>query len=283
MVTIAVFGHTGLLGKPLTAALAETTATVKVLYRAGSDVSQLPAGVETTEISYDDEAGLTKALSGVDIVVPLQGGPAITVQKKIIPAAKAAGVKLFVPSEYGVAWTAEDGAGVPLVEAKHEVEHEIQKADIPYVKINTGGFANLFLGQPFFGVDVKNNKLDVSGESLDVPAGISSIEYIGAAVAAILTTSSPSSLAGRTLGIYEVKATAGDIAAALKAKHGKEPEITYTPVDKLKANFQASTDPLHRLVGGVRLKWAAGTTDAGNEEWDGEVKGYTKKPLAELF
>jgi hypothetical protein len=112
----------------------------------------------------------------------------------------------------------------------------------------------------------------------------SSIGYIVAATTAILTTLHPSALAGRTIGFQEVKVTVAQIAEALKAKHGgKEPKITYTPIDKLKADFAASTNFPQRLADGLRLKWAAGTTDAGNELWDGETKGYTKKSLVELF
>jgi hypothetical protein len=135
----------------------------------------------------------------------------------------------------------------------------------------------------FFGVDVKNNKIEVPGETLDKPIPISSVEYVGAATATILTTKAPSELAGHTIGFQETRVTTAEIAEALKAKHGKEPEIIYVPVERLKANFNANTDPIHRLIGGVRLKWAAATLDAGNELWDGEVKGYTKKSLIEFL
>jgi hypothetical protein len=82
------------------------------------------------------------------VLSSLIGGPAIAVQKKIIAPAKEAGVKLFVPSEFGVAWTHEDGASVPLVQAKHDVEQELIKAGVPYVKLNSGGFAEAFFKRP---------------------------------------------------------------------------------------------------------------------------------------
>jgi hypothetical protein len=80
-----------------------------------------------------------------------------------------------------------------------------------------------------------------------------------------------------------VKVTTGEIVEGLKVKNGKEPEIVYTPIEKLKADLKASTDPLQLLVYAVRIKWAAGTIDSGNELWDGETKGYTKKSLIELL
>jgi hypothetical protein len=133
-------------------------------------------------------------------------------------------------------------------------------------------------------VDAVKNKINVSGETLNQPVVLSSVGYIVAATTAILTTLSPSLLAGRTIGFQEVKVTPAQIAEALKTKHGgKEPEITYTSIDKLKADFKSSTDSGQRLIIGFRLKWASGTTDSGNEFWDGETKGYIKKSRPELL
>jgi hypothetical protein len=73
------------------------------------------------------------------------GGPAILTQKKIISPAKTAGVKLFVPSEYGVSRTKEDGAGIPLLEDKYKIEEELIRSGLPYVKLNSGVFAEYFL------------------------------------------------------------------------------------------------------------------------------------------
>lgn len=112
---------------------------------------------------------------------------------------------------------------------------------------------------------------------------LSSLEYTAAATAAILTTIPPSELAGRTIGFQEVKVTTGEILEALEVKDGQAPTITYTPVKKLRKDLDTSVDPLQRLIIGAKLKWAAGTTDAGNELWDGETKGYQKKSLAELL
>jgi hypothetical protein len=115
---------------------------------------------------------------------------------------------------------------------------------------------------------------------------LSSVDYVVAATTTILITFPASSLAGRTIGFQEVKVTPAQLAEALKAKHGgKSPEISYTPLDKLQAEFEATSvdNAFQRLTGNIRMKWAAGTTDVGNELWDGETKGYTKKSLDELF
>jgi hypothetical protein len=74
---------------------------------------------------------------------------AVLAQHKLIPAAKEAGVQLFVPSEYSLAWTREDAAmGIPLLQQKFAVEDDLDKHGLPYVHINTGGIAELFFNSP---------------------------------------------------------------------------------------------------------------------------------------
>ena len=59
----------------------------------------------------------------------------VDVQEALARAAKAAGVKLFVPSEYGK--DAEDIAG-GLFLAKRRFTTLLKEIDLPYVKIFTG-------------------------------------------------------------------------------------------------------------------------------------------------
>ena len=56
-------------------------------------------------------------------------------QKALARAAKAAGVKLFVPSEYGID-TEDATTGVFL--AKKSLSEFLKEIDLPYVKIFTG-------------------------------------------------------------------------------------------------------------------------------------------------
>lgn len=66
---IAIYGHRGWVGSPVLRALAATGAPIKVLHRAGSDISALPTGVSTAEIDIDDAGTLVPALQDVDIVL----------------------------------------------------------------------------------------------------------------------------------------------------------------------------------------------------------------------
>jgi hypothetical protein len=60
---------------------------------------------------------------------------AVEQQETLAKAAKAAGVKLFVPSEYGID-TEDAASGVFL--AKKRFSNLLREIDLPYVKIFTG-------------------------------------------------------------------------------------------------------------------------------------------------
>lgn len=105
--SFAVFGA-GLIGAPITRELHARGASVLVLGRPGfcpSTVKQsLPAGVEVFEVDYADTAAVTRLLRlyEVKVVVSTISSAEVAVQNQLATTARAAGVELFVPSEFGV-------------------------------------------------------------------------------------------------------------------------------------------------------------------------------------
>lgn len=73
--------------------------TVSVLSRESSSY-QPPAGVKLLKTDYSHDS-LVSALQGQDAVVSAIAGHALLDQIKVIDAAIAAGVKRFIPSEFG--------------------------------------------------------------------------------------------------------------------------------------------------------------------------------------
>lgn len=55
-------------------------------------------GVKISVIDYKDPASLKQALEGVEVVVSTLAGGGLPLQHALADGAKAAGVKLFVPS-----------------------------------------------------------------------------------------------------------------------------------------------------------------------------------------
>lgn len=66
---VAIYGHRSWAGAPFTQAIFAAGAPVKVLYRPGSDISGVPAGVTCIEVDIDDKAALITALEDVEILM----------------------------------------------------------------------------------------------------------------------------------------------------------------------------------------------------------------------
>ncbi|KAL8338853.1 hypothetical protein RB598_007251 [Gaeumannomyces tritici] len=104
---VAVFGASGNLGAPITAALLEAGFDVTAITRASSSTpSSLAPSVRvlrTTDDSYSDDDGgrLRALLTGHDAAVCALGPGAVAAQPGIAAAAEAAGVRRLVVDDFG--------------------------------------------------------------------------------------------------------------------------------------------------------------------------------------
>jgi uncharacterized protein YbjT (DUF2867 family) len=95
-------------------------------------------------VDYSNKESIKKALTGVDVVISTLPGTALDVQPGIAEAAKEAGVKLFVPSEFG---GPTEGATEGLFGSKANIQERLKAIGIPYALFYTGPFAD-FLWVP---------------------------------------------------------------------------------------------------------------------------------------
>jgi uncharacterized protein YbjT (DUF2867 family) len=109
---VAVIGASGLLGQPVVRQLAKAGFDLTLVSR---DSSKLKATFGDLDVNYveaesSDTEGLTNgfrgtshlaANAGIDAVVSVIGSLALASQNDYIDAAVAAGVKRFIPSEFG--------------------------------------------------------------------------------------------------------------------------------------------------------------------------------------
>ncbi|KAI1776270.1 putative oxidoreductase CipA-like protein [Hypoxylon cercidicola] len=148
--TVAVAGASGFLGPAIVNQLVEDGFKVTVLGRKGTSHA-FPASVATAEIDYESPESLVKALTGQDAVVSTIGFAGLPQQLPLVRAAVAAGVKRFVPSEYGSDATNEAAAGLPPFKPKHAVAAALAAAaaggDITYTLVSTGPFLDMALAQ----------------------------------------------------------------------------------------------------------------------------------------
>lgn len=90
-------------------------------------------------VDYSDKESVRSALTGIDVVVSTIAQAALGLQEGIAEAAKEAGVKLFVPSEFGI--PTEGSTDGHFVE-KAEIPGQLKAVGMPYALFYTGAFAD---------------------------------------------------------------------------------------------------------------------------------------------
>ena len=96
-------------------------------------------GAKLIRVDYSNKESIKKALAGVDVVISTLAVAALDVQPGIAEAAKEAGVKLFVPSEFG---GPTEGETEGFFGAKASIQERLKAIGIPYTLFYTGPFAD---------------------------------------------------------------------------------------------------------------------------------------------
>ena len=113
-----------------------------MLSREGSNAT-FPDKAKVVRADYESLGSLKSALEGQDAIVSLVAGHAIPTQTKLIDAAIAAGVKRFIPSEFGCD-TSDPRLleAVPIFKAKVEVQKYLKnkEKEISWTNVITGAF-----------------------------------------------------------------------------------------------------------------------------------------------
>ncbi|KAJ5204389.1 uncharacterized protein N7498_005268 [Penicillium cinerascens] len=281
---IAVYGHRGWVSSAIFAALVQSGAPIKVLYRAGSDVSDLPEGVVSVEVDVENQQAVESALQDVDIVISLVGVEGITRQHGLVKAIPQTNVQLFVPSDLALRWD-EQGLRVPANQLKSEVEEAAKKAGIPTTIVLPGYFAESLMSTGMIGVDVLGNRIVFTGDSEHQVVNMCTREYVAASYAAIFATTPISQLQNRVIGLSEIQATGADVAKALEKRHNAPPTIFRHSLEEADRQMQLRLDrgrPL-AMAWYCRKLWGSGSVPRliGSDIW--EIQDYSKKSLEELI
>ena len=105
-------------------------------------------------------------LSKVDVVLSVISGEVLeSLQRKMIDECKKAGVKLFIPSEFGadIEFTMKLPRRNSVFERKARVRDYIRETGIPYLIFLSGLFEDFFVS-PFFGIDLAKKRLEQYGD-----------------------------------------------------------------------------------------------------------------------
>ncbi|KAL5046557.1 hypothetical protein BDW71DRAFT_207350 [Aspergillus fruticulosus] len=163
---VALLGK-GSLGTVLLDQLLKANFTVTVLTRSASSATSLPPRVALEQVDYTSIESLKTALTGHDIVISTLSPTAIPLQKPIIDAAIAVGVKRFIPAEFGA--MTSDPAEAGLTE---------------YTVFGVGAFMEMLFTTPLV-VDIEHREVRLF-DGGSHPFSTSRLETVARAVVASL-------------------------------------------------------------------------------------------------
>lgn len=141
---VAVVGGTGVLGKPLVAALAARGDEVRALSRTAP--RKLPDGASHHRVDLTDGEGLAEALAGVEVVVdasnssPRDAGPVLVEGTKRL---LAAGVQAGIRHHVGVSIVGCDRVPIAYYKVKVEQEEAIAAGEVPWSLLRATQFHDL--------------------------------------------------------------------------------------------------------------------------------------------
>ncbi|KAF9875675.1 isoflavone reductase [Colletotrichum karsti] len=142
--TVAIAGATGETGRSIIEALLDDAENFEVtaLARPASANNQKHEALRARGVKVvaadlaGPEEALVAALSGIDVVIAPLSVPSLRDQIPLARAAKKAGVKRFVPSEFAMAMPPR---GIhDAQDVKTDVLDEIKRLHLPYTVINVG-------------------------------------------------------------------------------------------------------------------------------------------------
>ena len=186
--SVAVVGGGGNLAPTLIEALRQSSLKVTVLSRQSSK-STFPPGINVVKISdgYPHNE-IVEALKGHDAVV----STVTPIQKAVIDACIEAGVKRFIPSEFGSDnRSVEAQAAVPFWKDKVAIVDYLKSKEssgLSWTAVANNGFFDWAFDVTkggFFKIDLKNNKALVLDDG-NYPWSTSNLHQVGLAVRRVL-------------------------------------------------------------------------------------------------
>lgn len=187
---VAVVGASGSIGEPVLKALITSGKfNITVLSRVSSKAT-FPPSVKVAAVDYTSVESLKSALQGQDAVVSTVGNEGLQGQSLIVDAAIAAGVKRFLPSEFGSDTENAKSAELPIFGYKIATQKHIEakaaaNPDFTYTYVVNGPFLDWGLKVGFL-LNYQSGKYRLfdGGNS---PFSTTTLSSVGQAVVGVLT------------------------------------------------------------------------------------------------
>lgn len=227
---VVVVGASGDVGQPLVKALLESDFNVTALTRESSSAI-FPSGVKVIKTDYSPTS-LVEAFQGQDAVVSTIASTSVRTQTSLVDSAIAAGVKVFLPSEFGVDTAASNAVDViPGLTAKIETVQYLKsvQAKISWAVVVTGALFDWGFKYPGFGGWNLSSRTAVIYDGGNIPFEATNLDQTGKAVAAILRN--PELSRNQYVYVNSFTATQNEILKALENSTGEKFQVTGASVE----------------------------------------------------
>jgi uncharacterized protein YbjT (DUF2867 family) len=224
---VAITAASGALGSVILKKLADSGKfNIKVLKRAGSN-STFPAGTDVAEVDYESFDSLKEALKGQDAVISCVTSEQTGSQEPLIDAAIAAGVKRFLPSEFGSNLNNPKTRQLPVfghkVRAQEYISEKTKNSDMTYTFVYNGAFLDWGIKNHFLLNTAEHKPTIFDGG--DLPFSATTLSSVADAVVGVLTHLEETK--NRAVFVHDIVTTQNKLLALAKKV---APEKTWTPV-----------------------------------------------------
>ncbi|TKA52882.1 hypothetical protein B0A49_13447 [Cryomyces minteri] len=226
---VIIAGAAGTVGPHVLKVLRDSPGfNVSILTREDSS-SAFPSEVTVRKTDYS-LSSLVSAFTGQDVVVCAVGGEALgEKQKAMIDAALKAGVKRFIPGEFGSSTDNPKAVEmVPLFQMKKDTIDYLQskeKEGMTWTGIICGGFFDWGVQNGFLGYDLAAHKATIYDTGKQKVC-LSTLPLVGKAVAAVLMK--PKETANKFIRVASFNVSQREVVAALEKASGSKWETTST-------------------------------------------------------
>ncbi|KAI5805133.1 hypothetical protein EDC01DRAFT_715868 [Geopyxis carbonaria] len=274
---VVLVGATGNLGPHILKNLKDASdITVRVLARPTSSIlKNPPEGITIITADFNSNNSLVKALTGVDAVIFSTGMGGFLAQRAFLDAAIEAGVKRFIPSEFGSDLENPKAASMAVYSEKVQVRKEIKeraaRGDITWSAISNGPFLDWGLKTGFLGINAKTNTATLF-DGGNRYLSFTTLNDVGKAVVGILRN--PEETKNKLLYVQSIRTTAEKILGVVEKTVGSKfntsivstEELEKKAADKISnGDFSGFVDQIIRVVYG--------------EEYGGDFEGRISNEL----
>ncbi|RLN48307.1 hypothetical protein BBJ29_001538 [Phytophthora kernoviae] len=235
----AIAGAGG-VGSGVVDGLLKANATVTILTRDDTKAELQPfkeRGATLVKVDYDDEGSLKEALAGFEVVFCAIQAFNHATQFAVARAAKAVGIQLFVPTEFGM--VDEDGPNI----TKQKIRDQLKEFELPYALFHSGLWAEYM---PFFpGYNFSEGVMTVVGDGTKKISIVTRTD-LSRFIAHVLITAPKSSLEWARFSVESDRMSPKEIAALAETKLGKKIELKLVDYEETKKNYE--TDVMAYLM-----------------------------------